>query len=133
MLIGDKKKYLSILLTLKCELCKDTAAPTDKLTESAAEWFRSKRSSSSSTDISTVTDVIQACTGTDIDTSLVAAIQAGIDKANERAPSRAQRIQKWTILPRDFSLPGGELGPTMKLKRHSVVKLYEQTINSMYE
>ena len=37
-------------------------------------------------------------------------IQAGIDAANRKAVSRAQLIQKWTILPRDFSIAGGELG-----------------------
>jgi len=38
------------------------------------------------------------------------AIQRGIDKVNEKATSNAQRIQKWSILRRDFSTFGGELG-----------------------
>jgi len=38
------------------------------------------------------------------------AIQQGIDKVNNEATSRAQRIQKWSILRRDFSMFGGELG-----------------------
>ena len=42
-------------------------------------------------------------------------LQAGIDAANRQAVSNAQKIQKWMILPRDFSLPGGEMGPTMKV------------------
>lgn len=37
-------------------------------------------------------------------------IQSGIDAANRKAVSRAQLIQKWTILPRDFSIAGSELG-----------------------
>jgi hypothetical protein len=41
--------------------------------------------------------------------------KAGIDRANSEATSQAQRIQKWMILPRDFSLQGRELGPTMKV------------------
>ena len=49
------------------------------------------------------------------DARVMRGIQAGIDAANRKAVSNAQRIQKWMILPRDFSLPGGELGPTMKV------------------
>jgi len=42
------------------------------------------------------------------------AIQRSIDHVNEAAVSHAQYIQKWSILPRDFSVPGGELGALHK-------------------
>ena len=60
------------------------------------------------------------------------AIQHGIDKANEKATSNAQRIQKWVVLPTDFSVPGGELGPTLKLKRHLVLTKYATSIRNIY-
>lgn len=40
----------------------------------------------------------------------VQAVDQAIDRANRKAISGAQRVQKWTILPVDFSIPGGELG-----------------------
>ena len=59
-------------------------------------------------------------------------IQQGIDRANEKATSNAQKIQKWILLKTDFSVPGGELGPTLKLKRHLVLKKYAESICNLY-
>jgi long-subunit acyl-CoA synthetase (AMP-forming) len=66
------------------------------------------------------------------DPKVMEAIQKGIDIVNKKATSTAQCIQKWTILRKDFSIPGGELGATMKLKRPEVVRMYAATIESLY-
>ncbi|GAV09155.1 hypothetical protein RvY_18748-2 [Ramazzottius varieornatus] len=60
-------------------------------------------------------------------------IQRGIDKANLKAQSNAQVVRKFLILPVDFSVPGGELGPTLKLKRPSVVEKYADEIEELYD
>ena len=78
----------------------DTLEPLDKLTKPAQEWCRSVGSN-----VTTVSEVIR-----NQDVSVLKAIQAGIDQANTRAVSRAAKVQKWSILPADFSIPGGELG-----------------------
>jgi long-chain-fatty-acid--CoA ligase ACSBG len=39
MLIGDKRKFLSILLTLKTEIDLNTGEPLQKLTHSTQEWY----------------------------------------------------------------------------------------------
>lgn len=40
-------------------------------------------------------------------------------------------MHKFMIAPKDFSLPGGELTPTMKLKRHTVMEMYEKKIQQV--
>ncbi len=62
----------------------------------------------------------------------MSAIQQGIDRANENAVSNAARVQRWTILPKDVSVAGGELGPTLKLKRYLFNKKYEDAIEKLY-
>ena len=59
-------------------------------------------------------------------------VQDAINAANVKAVSRAQTIKKFTILPGDFSIPGGELTPTMKLKRPVINKKYADYINALY-
>ncbi|CAL4103577.1 unnamed protein product [Meganyctiphanes norvegica] len=123
MFIGDKKKFLSILITLKVNVDPSSGEPTNILAPATLEWCRAIGSSSTTLD-----DIIN---GPDVD--VMCAIQDGVDKTNKSAPSNAQRVQKWTILPLDFSILNGELGPTMKLKRNVVVKKYTQTIDKFYD
>nr|XP_022331343.1 long-chain-fatty-acid--CoA ligase ACSBG2-like isoform X2 [Crassostrea virginica] len=123
MLIGDKRKFLSMLITLKVDVNPDNLEPTDNLTPLTVDWVKAQGSTSTK-----VSDILD-----NKDALVLKAIQQGIDKANERAISRAQKVQKWSLLPRDFSIPGGELGPTMKLRRPIVHKMYAKTIDAFYE
>lgn len=122
ILIGDKRKFLSMLITLKVDVNMDTLEPTDNLTAVTVDWVKAQ--GSGATKVSDILDHKDAI--------VLKVIQKGIDKANERAISRAQKIQKWSLLPRDFSIPGGELGPTMKLRRPIVHKMYAKTIDAFY-
>uniref|UniRef100_A0A671QS99 Long-chain-fatty-acid--CoA ligase ACSBG2 n=1 Tax=Sinocyclocheilus anshuiensis TaxID=1608454 RepID=A0A671QS99_9TELE len=123
MLIGDKRKFLSMLLTIKCQVNNETGAPEDEQTPEAVELCRKLGSNS--------TRVSEIAGGRD--RVVYAAIQEGINRVNEKATSNAQRIQKWTVLEKDFSIPGGELGPTMKLKRPVVMKMYKDQIENIYK
>nr|XP_006627278.1 PREDICTED: long-chain-fatty-acid--CoA ligase ACSBG2-like isoform X1 [Lepisosteus oculatus]XP_015195068.1 PREDICTED: long-chain-fatty-acid--CoA ligase ACSBG2-like isoform X1 [Lepisosteus oculatus]XP_015195074.1 PREDICTED: long-chain-fatty-acid--CoA ligase ACSBG2-like isoform X1 [Lepisosteus oculatus]XP_015195078.1 PREDICTED: long-chain-fatty-acid--CoA ligase ACSBG2-like isoform X1 [Lepisosteus oculatus] len=121
MLVGDKRKFLSVLLTLKSNV-DDSGDPLDQLTPHAVEFF--KQLDCKATRVSEIT--------ANMNPSVFKAIQDGIDRVNSRATSNAQKIQKWTILQRDFSISGGELGPTMKLKRPVVHKMYKEEIEKFY-
>ena len=41
-------------------------------------------------------------------------------------------IQKFTILPTDFSISGGELTPTIKMKRPIILEKYHDLVAQMY-
>uniref|UniRef100_A0A8C7PS42 Long-chain-fatty-acid--CoA ligase ACSBG2 n=1 Tax=Oncorhynchus mykiss TaxID=8022 RepID=A0A8C7PS42_ONCMY len=123
MLIGDKRKFLAMLLTIKCQVNGDTGAPEDELTPEAVELCRKLGSNA--------TRVSEIAGGRD--RVIHAAIQEGINRVNENATSNAQRIQKWIILDQDFSITGGELGPTMKLKRPVVMKMYKEQVEHFYK
>ena len=122
MLVGDKKKFLSLLITLRTEVDPETTSPLDQFTQEALEWCQERGSKSR-----TVTEVLE-----NKDEAVLKGIQEGIDQANKHAESRAKKIQKWSVLPRDFSIPGGELGPTLKLKRPVVLSMYQDTIEAFY-
>ncbi|TDH13304.1 hypothetical protein EPR50_G00053670 [Perca flavescens] len=121
MLIGDKLKFLSMLLTLKC-VVDDNGEPTDELSHEALSFCQQHDVTAT-----TVSEIIA-----NKELAIYKAIQEGMERANARATSNAQKIQKWVILERDFSVTGGELGPTMKLRRPIVVKMYQEKINELY-
>jgi long-chain acyl-CoA synthetase len=62
---------------------------------------------------------------------MLAAVQVGVDRANERL-ARVEQIKKLTVIPGDW-LPGGdELTPTIKLKRKPIAHKYQAEIEEMY-
>jgi len=63
--------------------------------------------------------------------AMVAAVQAGVDAANEHL-ARVEQIKRLTIVRGDW-LPGSdELTPTMKLKRRPIEAKYAAEIEAMY-
>jgi long-chain acyl-CoA synthetase len=54
-----------------------------------------------------------------------------IAEINARLP-RYESIKKFVLLPRDFSIEGGELTPTLKLRRRVICEKYKDKIEAMY-
>jgi long-chain acyl-CoA synthetase len=59
------------------------------------------------------------------------AIEDHIEKMNQKF-ARVEQVKKFKILPRDLSQEGGELTPTMKVKRNVVADKYAADIESLY-
>ena len=58
-------------------------------------------------------------------------IEAHVNKINERF-ARVEQVKKIAILPHDLSQEGGELTPTLKVKRNVVADKYEGEIEKLY-
>jgi long-chain acyl-CoA synthetase len=58
-------------------------------------------------------------------------IQAHIDEVNEKF-ARVEQVKRFTILPQDLSQEGGELTPTMKVKRNVVAEKYDDEVERLY-
>ena len=63
--------------------------------------------------------------------SVRAEIQRHVDAVNERL-SGAEQITAFTILPTEWSVAGGELTPTLKLKRSVITRKYADAIEATY-
>ncbi|GAO01243.1 long-chain fatty acid--CoA ligase [Anaeromyxobacter sp. PSR-1] len=103
MVHGDKRKFLSALITLN--------------EENARKWASEHG--------------LPAGEGLHRDPRLRARIQESIDALNARQASYAT-IKKFEILPRDFTQATGELTPTLKVKRKVVTQQYQALLDSFY-
>ncbi len=113
VVLGDDKKYLAALLTLKTD-------QNGHLIKEVLDFIKEMGSEATSTVEAINCDKIKFY------------IQKSIDEVNKKAISRAQLIRKWTILPNEFSIDGGELTPTLKIKRKFVSQKYSKVIDKMY-
>lgn len=123
-LIGDKRKFLTMLLTLKTEM-NEEGEPCDELAQETLQWLDEIRVQQ----YKKLSEILAAGP----DSKVIKALQAAVDRANNNAISNAQKIQKFAILQHDFSISTGELGPTMKVKRNVVADKYCEVIEKFYQ
>ena len=120
VVVGDKRRHLSCLLTLKCQLDQNGKA-CQNLDPEAKEWCQTI----SGETIKTIDEARN-------NTKILKEIENCIFKANEKAVANPHKVQKFTILPEELSIHGGELGPTLKIKRHFIMNKYSTLIDEMY-
>jgi len=119
IMIGNKRKYNVALVTLKAKGATGEQAGTDDLDGAALN----------------ISEGIETVSAASKDKKWIEAITQAITETNNNGsycPSTASKIQKFTILPHDFSVEGGELTPTLKTKRAVVDSKYSPVIDMMY-
>ena len=102
VVIGDRRKYLTALITLD--------------PDAGAAWASSHGKSAA-----TLHD----------DPELLAEIQRGVDGVNSKF-ARVEQLKKFKVLERNLSVEDGELTPTLKVKRARVNEHFSPQIESMY-
>ena len=119
--IGDCRKYLVMLLTIKTVIPADGVVTGDALlAPDVLEIGRTLLSQSR-----TLNEFMADPLWSNYVNECVAV-------ANRNAISNAQVIQKWKILPTELSEAQGHLTPTLKLKRNVINHMYKDEINELY-
>ncbi|HSR44609.1 MAG TPA: long-chain fatty acid--CoA ligase [Acidimicrobiia bacterium] len=104
MVVGDAQPFISALVTIDPDVYPAWAAEHGK-----------------------PLDLIDALD----DEDLRGEIQKAVDDAN-KAVSKAESVRTFRILPQDFTIEGGELTPTLKVKRGVVSDKYADVIEAIY-
>ena len=120
VVVGDKRKFLSCLISLKTEVNPLTGEPNQQLAKSVVEQLRSRGSNATTVEEAQKDEVVKKM------------IDEAVEGYNKVAISRAQEIRKWYLMQRDLSLGHGELTATLKLKRDVVHDHFNKEIDSMY-
>jgi long-chain acyl-CoA synthetase len=102
-LVGDNRKYLSVLVTLNEDLLKEAKALESDIADKGIVTNAAIRNK----------------------------INAVVETTNQSLASFEQ-VKKFTILSRDFSIADGEMTPTLKMKRSVIENRFKGLIDQMY-
>jgi long-chain acyl-CoA synthetase len=105
VVVGDARPFIGALVTIDPEAFTPWKAQADKPATASVADLRE-------------------------DTDLLSALQSAVDDAN-KAVSAAEAIKKIRVLAGDFT-EGEELTPTLKVKRHIVLKTYGVDVEWLY-
>ena len=106
MCYGDRKNYLTALITLDEEEIMEWAKENKKGSKSTAELSE--------------------------DPEVNSMVQEVVSEKNEHL-ANFETIKKFRILPHDLTQEEGEVTPTLKVKRRFVTEKYKDILEGMYE
>jgi long-chain acyl-CoA synthetase len=104
IVVGDGQPFIAALVTIDPETFPDWAKQHDKS--------------------GSIADLVD-------DPDLRAAVEAAIEDAN-KAVSKAEAIRKFAILPGQWTEEGGQLTPSLKLKRNVVMREAHEDVEALY-
>jgi long-chain acyl-CoA synthetase len=105
VLIGDRRKYLSALIVPNFEKLEREAATLGVSTESREALVADDR--------------------------IKGLIQGELDRFNKNL-DRQEKIRRFALLSRDFTIDDDEITPSLKVKRKNIDKKYKSVIDQMY-
>jgi long-chain-fatty-acid--CoA ligase ACSBG len=104
---------MAALVTFKVDVDPASGNPSKNLLPEMSKFFKTELNLD-------ITTSDEACTHPKV----IEYMNKCMERTNARAVSRAAHVRKIKLLPVDFSIPGGQLTPTMKLKRRVTEKQY---------
>ncbi|MBY9073776.1 AMP-dependent synthetase/ligase [Nocardioides sp. WL0053] len=104
MVVGDGQPYIAALVTID--------------PESFPQWAEQHHKTGAIADLTE-------------DPDLIAEVERAVEEAN-KAVSQAESIRKFTILPVDWTEEGGQLTPSLKLKRNVVSREFRADVEALY-
>jgi long-chain-fatty-acid--CoA ligase ACSBG len=118
MVIGENQKFLSALITFKVDIDMAQGIPSNNLTSDAKSFFKNQLG----VEVKTSDEAVK-------NEKIKKFVEQAINKTNSKVVSKAANVRKWELLPTDFSISGGELTPTLKLKRKVTEKKYQKLVD----
>ena len=106
LVVGDARPFIAALITIDADVFEQWKAEAGKQADATVADLRD-------------------------DPDLLAALQAAVDDAN-KAVSSAEAIKKFRVLEGDFTEEGGELTPTLKVKRNVVFATFGDEVDALY-
>lgn len=107
IVIGDNQKFVAAIVTLD--------------EETAPSWLKQHQ-----------LDTNMSMADMAAHPAVIDHVQKLIDQANESV-SRAESIREFRIADRDFTIEGGQMTPSMKIRRETIMRDFAELIDDIYE